>query len=325
MKFYIAPMEGITGYIYRNTYQEYFKDGDVYVTPFIAPTQKRCMRTREYTDVLPENNTGKYVIPQIITNKAEDFVWTAGRLKELGYTDVNLNLGCPSGTVVAKKKGAGFLGVPDLLDRFFEETFSLMDREKLDMKVSIKTRVGMSSPDEFEDLIPIYNRYPLDEVMIHPRTRKDQYKNHPDLDAFSLGVKELKHTICYNGDIFDEASYKNICERFPSVDRVMLGRGLIANPGLIRQITTGEVMDKELFIKFHNELFRRYKEQSFGDKVLLFKMKELWIYMICSFTNGELYRKKLLKAKKVSEFQAVVANIFSREEISGGPYVPGMR
>ena len=152
MKYYLAPMEGITGHIYRNAYEKYFHNIDKYFTPFIVPNQSLSLKTKELRDLLPENNEGLNVVPQILTNDAEGFILTANKLKQLGYNEINLNLGCPAGTVVSKKRGSGFLAYPDELDKFLDEIYKIDN-----MKISIKTRLGKEKPEEFYKLIEIYN------------------------------------------------------------------------------------------------------------------------------------------------------------------------
>lgn len=188
MKIYLAPLEGITGHIYRTALKECFDGFDKYFIPFISPNQKGHFSTREKKDVLPENNRGVLAVPQILTNQAEDFIETAKKLAEYGYEEVNLNLGCPSRTVVTKGRGAGFLEEPDRLDRFLDEIF-----KKREWKISVKTRIGMSEPEEFEDLLKIYNRYPLEELIVHPRLQKDFYKNTPNLDVFAMAAEESRN------------------------------------------------------------------------------------------------------------------------------------
>ena len=171
MEFYFAPMEGITGYIYRNAHHRFFPGTDKYFTPFLSPNQNRALNPKEVRDVLPENNEGIYIVPQILTNQADFFLRAAKELKECyGYEEVNLNLGCPSGTVVSKGKGAGFLADPGGLDAFFDQVYA-----KADVKVSVKTRIGLSSPEEFYGILDIFNRYPLHELIIHPRVRSEEH------------------------------------------------------------------------------------------------------------------------------------------------------
>lgn len=314
MQFYLAPMEGITGYIYRNAHKKYFGTVDMYMSPFISPNRNRCMNTREREDVLPGHNEGMHMVPQILTNKSEQFIQTARELKELGYSQVNLNLGCPSGTVVSKKKGAGFLDEPKLLCEFFDEVFDALEGE---IGISVKTRLGMEFPEEFEDLLDIYNQYPIKELIVHPRLQKDFYNGEPDWDCFELALKRASMPICYNGDIFSAEDYKRFMKRFPQVGRIMLGRGILRNPNLIGKLVDGRKLDKTNLRKFHDALFAEYGKVLFGERNVLFKMKELWFYMIHSFASGEKYLKKIKKAQRAADYISAADTLFRECELQG--------
>lgn len=225
-----SPLEGITGYTYRRALYQCFGGFDKYFIPFILPNQKGHLSTREKKDIMPENNEGMYAVPQILTKNAEDFIQTAETLQEYGYDEVNLNLGCPSKTVVTKGRGAGFLDRPDELDKFLDEIFS-----KCDMKISIKTRLGMDDPEEFEDLLTIYKKYPLEELIVHARVQKDYYKNTPRLETFGEAVEQAKSPVCYNGDIVTADDCTRLQEMFPTLDCIMTGRGTLKNPALARK------------------------------------------------------------------------------------------
>ncbi len=226
MKYYLAPMEGITEYIYRNSYEKFFGNVDKYFTPFIVPNESRSLKTKELVDVLPENNKGMNIVPQILTNDAEGFINTSRKLQQLGYSEVNLNLGCPAKTVVSKNRGSGFLAKREELDSFLDEIFKMDD-----MKISIKTRIGKDNPEEFYELIKIYNKYPLEELIIHPRTQKDFYGNKPNLNVFRDALSLSNNPVCYNGDIFTINDYNKLVADFPEVNTVMLGRGILAIQG----------------------------------------------------------------------------------------------
>lgn len=311
MKYYMAPLEGITGYIFRSTYHKYFGGMDKYFTPFISPNQKKICRTREKKDILPENNKGMYVVPQILTNRAELFVDTVNYLKEYGYHEVNLNLGCPVGTVVSKKKGAGFLSEKDALNEFLNEIFA-----SCDIKISVKTRIGMECAEEFDELIEIFNQFPIYELIIHPRTRDDYYKNKPNLEAFSYGYENSSSKICYNGDIFKKNDYEIILQTFPELESVMIGRGILRYPGLIDYIKNETTMEKNQFRSFHDELYEKYKENLYGDNTVLFKMKELWSYMINAFDCDLKSEKKIKKAQRLSDYEGAVRELFSKFELT---------
>lgn len=231
MKFYVAPLEGVTGYIYRNALEKYFPGADRYFTPFIVPDQKHPLRAKELRDILPENNHVKDLIPQILTNDADRFGEAAKALQSYGYREINLNLGCPSGTVTARKKGAGFLAYPEELDRFLDRIFS-----ENDVRISVKTRIGMKDPMEGFRLLEIYNQYPLSELIIHPRTREEFYKGEPHLDIYEQLAEASRAPVCYNGNLLTRRDYEEFHAAFPRAECVMLGRGVIADPGLIGRL-----------------------------------------------------------------------------------------
>ncbi|WP_300382345.1 tRNA-dihydrouridine synthase family protein [Clostridium sp.] len=313
MKYYLAPMEGITGYIYRNAYKRFFGNVDKYFAPFIVPNTSTSLKTKELRDILPENNRGINVVPQILTNDSEGFINTSRKFKELGYSEVNLNLGCPSGTVVSKNRGSGFLAKREELDRFLDEIFEMKD-----MKISIKTRIGKDSPEEFYELIKIYNKYPMEELIIHPRTRQDFYGNNPNLEVFKDAISLSKNPLCYNGDIFTIDDYNKLEKGFPEVNTVMIGRGILANPGLINEIKDNTFMDKEILKKFHDEIFKEYRDLFNEDKNAMFRMKELWGYMIYAFSDNKKYSKRIKKAQKIEDYNEVVLSLFNEQEIIEG-------
>lgn len=316
-RYYLAPMEGITGYVFRNVYHSCFPAMDKYFTPFLSPNQNGTLSPKEYRDVRPDHNEGMHVVPQILTNRAEDFIATARLLKKMGYDEVNLNLGCPSNTVVSKGRGSGFLASPEQLDRCLYQIFS-----GLDMKISVKTRIGKESPDEFERLLSIYNRYHMEELIIHPRIQKDMYRNVPRMDVFARAWTHSLNPVCYNGDIFWSGDAKVLKERFPSLSAVMLGRGIIANPGLL--LTFGQSggtpeLSKERLKEFHDRLYeanRRVYLAEAGPKVVLFKMKEVWCYLITSFEDSEKPGKKIKKAQTLQDYEAAVSALFQTTKLT---------
>lgn len=312
-QFYLAPMEEVTGYVYRNVYHAMFGDMDRYFTPFIAPTKKKILKTRERKEVAPENNQGMNVVPQILTNDTEQFLDTCNMLIGLGYHEVNLNLGCPAATVVSKKKGSGFLDDIGRLDQFFETVFEEIATlpEERKCRVSVKTRIGMEFPEEFEDIMEVYNRYPFSEIIIHPRLQKDYYQNHPNLDVFGEALKQSAHPVCYNGDIFTKEDYDTFCGRFPTVERVMLGRGVVTNPGLVRENRTGQTITTTELKEYHDRLYAGYREAMGSEKDALFKMKEVWSYLGKMFPESERELKKVRKANRPEEYQEAVRRVFN--------------
>lgn len=312
MRLYLAPLEGITGWIYRRALHQCFGGFDKYFVPFIRPNQKGHFSAREKKDILPEHNEGMYTVPQILTNSAEDFLRTAEKLSGYGYEEINLNLGCPSKTVAAKGRGAGFLASPEKLDEFLDTVF-----QKCRVSVSVKTRIGVDDPEEFAGLMEIYNRYPIRELIIHPRLQKDFYKNTPNMEVFSDAVSVSSNPVCYNGDIFSLEDYRKFTEKFPQVDRVMTGRGVLADPALARKIRGGEGAGKEEVRKFHDMIYEGYCREMSGDRTILYKMKEFWSYLAPAFTNDKPYAKKIKKAEKCKTYEQIVDSLFQAEEICG--------
>lgn len=323
---YMAPMEGLTGYVWRNAYQRNFGNVDRYFTPFI--TNKK-LNYKEINDILPEHNVGMEVVPQILTNRAEDFLCIVKELQQYGYDKVNLNLGCPSGTVVSKNRGAGFLGVPEQLDAFLAEIF-----DKCPIEISIKTRIGKIDADEWEDLLSIYEKYPMAELIIHPRVQRDFYRNTVNLDAFALAAEKSRQTLCYNGDICMAADYERIVTRFSKVERVMIGRGILKNPFLVEQIRAQQATEKTEICAmeqtqdcglekdldeqdaksrlraYHDDILAGYAKVMYGDSPTLFKMKELWVYLSEQFTVPEKYMKKIRKCERIRDYEVVVDTLF---------------
>ena len=311
MKYYFAPLEGLTNYVYRNIHAEYFGKLDKYFTPFLSPNQNKKFSTREKNDILPENNIGLNVVPQLLTNNSEHFIWACNEIEKMGYTEVNLNLGCPSGTVVAKKKGSGFLNELDKLDNFLDDIYS-----KTDINISIKTRLGRYSPDEFKEILNIFNKYPIYELTIHPRVQTDFYRNPVNKQAFYKYFDNVKAQVCYNGDIFKASDCK-----IENVNAVMLGRGLIANPFLVSCIKGENVFDKQIVKDFHDKLYRVYKEKLSGDIPVLHKMKEIWFYMNVLFSADETIWKKLRKTKNLKEYEMLINSIFSYDLNENAAYI----
>lgn len=305
MKYYFAPMEGITGYVYRNAHHEFFPHMDKYFTPFLSPNQNRKFASKELNEILPEHNRGLCVVPQLLTKNADDFLWAAEEIRQMGYSEVNLNLGCPSGTVVAKGKGAGFLGNVSELEHFFDEVYS-----KAKIAVSVKTRIGISSPLECQALMELYNRFPIKELIIHPRVQTDFYKNHPNMEAFREALSAANMPVCYNGDLFDGGSLEAFSREFPQVDRVMLGRGLIANPNLVEAVCFRHALDGQTLRAFHDRIYGEYQKVMPGARSVLFKMKELWFYMGCLFADSEKQMKKLKKAERPGDYELAVSRLF---------------
>ncbi len=306
MIFSFAPMEGITGYVYRTVHHECFPGVDVYYSPFIAPDGGGNFRRSMLRDVLPENNPGYKLIPQILCNSPDAFLKAAVVLKEMGYSEINLNAGCPSGTVVSKHKGAGMLSDLSGLDRCLEGIFSGFEGE-----VSIKTRMGMESCEEFPAILDIYRKYPIKRLIIHARARTGMYKARPDLEAYLRALKDCPFPVEYNGDIFTKEGYNALLPKLGSTDGVMIGRGAVADPALFREIQGGAVLSPNELKLFHDTLADRYEALGYTNAVLLAKMKELWFYMQTMFFDSDRLIKGIYKSKDTSSYKSAADALFS--------------
>lgn len=302
MNYDLAPMEGITTYIYRSVFEKYYGGIDQYYTPFLASMH---LSSREKNEVLPEHNKGMKLIPQILSNRADEFLEITKALKEYGYTTVNLNLGCPSGTVVSKHRGAGFLAVLQELDVFLAEIY-----EKSPLKISIKTRIGVCNESEWEEILKVYEKYPISELIVHTRLQRDFYK-HPTRPHTYEAAKRLGVPLCYNGNITSPEARDRLLAEHPDITRLMIGRGLIANPELIEELTDQPKRDKERLQSFLTDICDRYiREMSGGERNTLYKMKEIWVYLGDRFYDAEKYVKKIKKANRLSEYEAAMNALF---------------
>ena len=309
MKVLFAPMEGVTGRVFRRIHARFYPGIAAYYAPFFSPSGDHHFPPRGLVDLLPEENPGVNLVPQLLTNRAADFIWAAAALRDRGYGEVNLNLGCPSGTVVAKRKGAGFLPLTGELEAFFDAVFAAPELEGLD--ISVKTRLGLTAEDEFPALLEIYRRYPLSKLIVHPRLRTDYYKGPIRPAGFALALEASPFPVVWNGDVFTPGDLEALQCRFPAVETVMLGRGLIAEPGLARRLTLCEACDRETLKAFHDALCAEYRSVLYGDSALLHRMKELWTYLITRFEGGEKHFKRLVKAKSFAEFRLAADAVFA--------------
>ena len=299
MRYYFAPMEGLTDSIYRRAHHRHFSGVHSYYMPFMSPTVHRALTNREARELPPADSVPFRAVPQLLTKVPEDFLWAAEKCLELGYDEVNLNVGCPSGTVVAKGKGSGMLRDPDSLDRFLDEIFT-----KAPLPISVKTRLGVEEPEEFPRLLEVFNRYPMKELTVHPRVRKQFYKGDVFMDSFRYCLENSKNPLCYNGNIRTLSELRAFEAEFPQIEAVMIGRGLIGNPGMLcgTDAATLEV--------FHNELLEEYTEVFNGARNAMFRMKENWRHMILLFQDSEKLGKRLKKTTDLGEFRAITTEIF---------------
>ena len=301
MQFYFAPMEGLTDSIYRRLHHRFFPGIDRYYTPFFSPTVHRALTPREARELPKPECWGVDTVPQLLTRVPEDFLWMAQLCKDLGYREVNLNLGCPSGTVTAKGKGAGMLRQPEELDRFLDAIFS-----GATLPISVKTRIGFESSQEFPRLLDIFNQYPIAELTVHPRVRKVFYDGCVDMEVFAYAAANSRNPLCYNGNLCSKAQIDTFVKSFPLVTAVMIGRGLIGDPGMLSPGgTTAQNLEP-----FLDALLEEYTVNFGGARNAMFRLKENWRHHFCRLQIDEKLKKKLRKTVDVNEYKALTHEIF---------------
>lgn len=303
MELYLAPMEGITTYTYRNTHAELFGGCDAYYAPFIVPTDNERLSMKSLRDIKPENNRVNLKVQVMCSTKTafEEFV---RKIKEIGYDEVNLNLGCPSGTVVKKSRGSGALKNVGTLD---EMLCGIFDTE--DIKISIKTRTGFYSHDEFENLLKIYAKYPISKLIVHPRVREEYYRGEPNLESFKKAYEVFKENLCYNGDVFSVRDYHKINEEFSGINSIMIGRGCIKNPAIFREIRGGKKLSTSELINFSNTLEKRYLELFKSETNTLHKLKEIWMHAIYNYPEEHKIIKAVKKSGKLIELNNAINSL----------------
>ena len=301
MRYYFAPMEGLTDSVYRRLHHKYFPGVDRYFMPFFSPTVHRQLTARESRELPEADSVSFAAVPQVLTKVPEDFLWAAEVIRDRGYEEVNLNLGCPSGTVTAKGKGAGMLTDPESLDRFLDAVF-----RKCPIAISVKTRLGMQSSDEFPALLEVFNRYPIRELTLHPRVRQEFYSSDVHMDWFRYALENSINPLCYNGNLCTLSQIQAFCEQYPQVDTVMLGRGLIGDPGMLSPGgTTVPALEA-----FFDELLETYTALFGGSRNAMFRLKENWFYLLRRFEGSEKLGKQLRKTTDIAEYKSLTAQIF---------------
>jgi len=292
-------MEGLTDSIYRRLHHKYFPGVDRYYMPFLSPTIHRSLTHKEDRELPMADSVDFTAVPQVLTKVSEDFLWAAQVCHDRGYEEVNLNIGCPSGTVVSKGKGSGMLRDPAALDQFLEEIFA-----RSPLPISVKTRLGLEKSEEFPAILEVLNQYPIKELTVHPRVRKQFYDGSVDREMFDYAVQNSRNTLCYNGDILTLAQAEALQKQYPTVQAVMIGRGLIADPGMLSGGT-----DKTALEGFMTELMSVYEVEFGGSRNAIFRLKENWGFLHSRFEGSEKLWKRLRKTTDAAEFKSISAEI----------------
>ena len=301
MRYYYAPMEGITDATFRRLHHKYFPGVDKYFMPFISPTIHRTLTHREARELPLADSVDFAAVPQLLGKNVEDMLWAVAVCADLGYDEVNINLGCPSGTVVSKGKGSGMLSDLDALDAFLEAIYA-----KAVLPVSLKTRIGVNDSENWEKILEIYRRYPVKELTVHPRIRKAFYKGDCDLTAFPQAVDNSPFPVCYNGNVYSLADAEAIAARFPTVESVMIGRGLVADPGML----TGST-DRQTLKAFLSELSDTYCIVFESKRNAIYRMKDNWHYLISLFESSDKLWKEMRKSTDYDRVMAIANEIIT--------------
>ena len=309
MNYYVAPMEGLTDRVWRQAHQKWFGWAGApakYYAPFLSPPENRVLIKKKMAELAPEANPGAPVVPQLLAKDGALAAWMVGQLRQLGYTEVNLNFGCPSGTVTAKGKGSGMLRDLDKLDAFLAALFA-----EAEGPLTVKTRLGVEKPEEFAAVLEVYNRYPIAELTIHPRVMRQQYRGIADREAFAKALPECRMPVCYNGDLTTVEQLRALEVDFPAVQSLMVGRGIIADPALFRQALGGPAATKEELRGYLDDLYHGYTALFGSAGCAISRMKGHWFYLIHRFEGSERLEKQLRKLREPWEYETVVNQIFT--------------
>ena len=307
-----SPLQGFTDFRFRNAFDKYFGGIDTFYAPYIRFNGKLEIKSAYERDLLPKNNTVAELIPQIMTNDATEFLFTAKYVQQMGYNELNWNLGCPYPMVTNRSLGSGLIGDAKRIDEILKKVY-----DESDITVSMKMRMGYNHPEEILEVFTILEKYPIKNIAIHARIGKQLYKGGVDLDSFQRCLDNAKHKIYYNGDITSVAKFNEMQERFPIIDHWMIGRGLIADPFLPSMIKANSMIypanKLEIFSKFHDTIFHEYDEALSGHTQTLMKMLGFWEYFSKNFSNPHKTFKKIKKAKNIFAYEDAVKSILYDE------------
>lgn len=306
---YLAPIQGFTEHIFRNVFHQHFGGIDIAIAPFITLVKGKRVNMNHLQDLWPENNKCLKIIPQVIGNEPDLFIMMARDLQQLGYESVNWNLGCPKPQVTKKQRGSGLLPYPDQIREILEEVLA-----SVRINISVKTRLGLASPDEFDKLVPVFNRFNLEYLVIHPRLGIQMYDGRVNLEKLDGLLPQIRQKVIYSGDINSLPDYKKLKKRYPAINDWMLGRGLISNPFLAEEIMgfpQQTAHDREVrFGNFHNDLFEALSEKSVKEKSFVNKIKEYWKSFSAMFVEEDAVFNFIKTAQSGDELMEKINGVF---------------
>lgn len=313
MNVYFAPLEGVTDVVYRRVHHTCFSGVTKYFIPFISPTQHLTFSSREQAAISPVENAGIPVVPQVLTKNPEYMLHMANLLADAGYREVNLNLGCPSGTVTAKGKGSGMLRDLPALEAFLDEVYAHSP-----IAVSIKTRIGFESPDEWPAILNLLSRYPMSELIVHPRTRREFYSGKPHRELCEGITEKISSPFVYNGDLYTIEDCNALMQQMPDTAAVMIGRGLVANPALAQEMAGGEKLTIPALRNFHDRLYAAYMER-WPKNAVVGHMNEIMRHIVCCFENAAKPQKAIRKSGSHEAYLAAVDWLFDSFTLRENP------
>ncbi len=309
LKIYQAPLQGFTDFTFRRVFSETFGGIDKYFIPYLSYGKGNEIKRSQLREVFPENNQAQPVVPQVLFSNEQELFDLVAILLDYGYTEINLNLGCPYPMATNKGRGAAWLEKPEALNEVLRQLFT----QNFPAKFSVKMRAGMSNDQDANTIIGILNQYPLEEVIFHPRTASQMYTGKANPLWFIDAVSQVKHPLVYNGDIFSVADFKDLQTLLPEQKSWMIGRGLLMNPSLV-PVLKGEPLEaKEIRKKmkeFHDLLMEAYSAKLDGSGHLLMKMNQFWTYFSESFENQHKAMKLIKKSGSIAKYNAAVVEIF---------------
>jgi len=308
-----SPLQGFTDFRFRNAFHHYFGGIDTFYAPYIRLQGKMVIKNSYQLDLAPENNSTLTIIPQVITNDPDEFVFVAKYVQSLGYKELNWNLGCPYPMVTKSGMGSGLICQPARIQEVLTKAHN-----ETDIVVSMKMRMGYENAAEILDTFPVLDQFPLKSIAIHARIGKQLYKGPVDLEAFEKCVTGTRHKLYYNGDITSVAAFKKIEERFPTIDHYLIGRGLIADPflpNMIKNNTTTYPKDRwDIFMAFHNTIYQDYDAYLSGPTPIRMKMLGFWKYFAETTSQPQKTFKAIKKATNPNKYREAVSQIIRTEK-----------
>jgi len=309
LKIYQAPLQGFTDFTFRKVFSEVFGGVDKYFIPYLSYGKGSEIKRSSLKEVLPENNTAQPVVPQVLFSDLQELIDLVMLLVNYGYSEINLNLGCPYPMATNKGRGAAWLEKPEALHEILRQLFG----QAFQVNFSVKMRAGMTNNQDFKAITDVLNEYPLTEVIFHPRTASQMYTGKADPQLFAEMLPLVKHSLVYNGDLINLAEFKEMKSSFPEQTIWMIGRGLLIDPALALKLKGQITEPNELLRKkkeFHDRLLESYSARLEGSGHILMKMNQFWTYFSESFENPHKTMKLVKKSSNMLKYNAAVVEIF---------------